>query len=61
MSAPDADFIPVLEGLIQALLANGSLRLTDLPPRAVEKLNKLAYVQQHQRDIHDLINDDILI
>jgi hypothetical protein len=33
LSALDADFIRVLEDLIDALLANGTLRLTDLPPQ----------------------------
>lgn len=61
MSEPDADFLSVLQDLIQALLANGTLRLTDLPTRSVERLHKLAYVQQCQRDILNLISDDTLI
>ena len=30
----DADFVRVLEDLIDALIANGTLRLTDLPVQA---------------------------
>lgn len=61
MSELDADFIRVLEDLIEALLANGTLRLTDLPPQALEKLNRRKRVRQRQRDALDLIDDDTLI
>lgn len=36
--ASDIEFIRVLEDLIDALLANGTLRVTDLPPEALAKL-----------------------
>ena len=54
----DVDFIRVLEDLIDALLANGTLRLTDLPAEALEKLNQRKRVRQRLRDSLDLIDDD---
>lgn len=61
LSALDADFIRVLEDLIDALLANGTLRLTDLPPRALEKLQQRKHVRQRLQNSLDLIDDDPLI
>ncbi|HXE20579.1 MAG TPA: hypothetical protein VN629_13400 [Castellaniella sp.] len=58
LSALDADFVRVLEDLIDALIANGSLRLTDLPPRALEKLNRRKQTRQRLQDALDLIPDD---
>ncbi|HEX2518006.1 MAG TPA: hypothetical protein VHK04_00480 [Castellaniella sp.] len=58
LSALDADFIRVLEDLIDALIANGSLRLTDLPPRALEKLTQRKQTRQRLKDALDLIPDD---
>lgn len=58
LSALDADFIRVLEDLIEALLANGTLRLTDLPPQALEKLNQRKRVRERVRGSLDLIDDD---
>ncbi|PAT00667.1 MAG: hypothetical protein BSR46_01790 [Candidatus Dactylopiibacterium carminicum] len=37
-SSLDADFIRVMEDLIDALISKGLLRLTDLPPQAQAKL-----------------------
>jgi hypothetical protein len=54
----DVEFIRVLEDLIDALLANGVLRLTDLPPQAAEKLNLRKRTRQRLRDSLDLISDD---
>lgn len=58
LSALDADFIRVLEDLIDVLLANGALRLTDLPPQALEKLNQRKQARQRMRNSLDLIDDD---
>ncbi len=58
LSELDAGFIRVLEDLIDALLANGTLRLTDLPPEAMDKLNKRKHARARLRDSLDLINDD---
>lgn len=58
LSALDTDFIRVLEDLIDALIANGSLRLTDLPPRALEKLTQRKRARQRLHDALDLIPDD---
>ena len=54
----DADFIRVLEDLIDALLANGTIRLTDLPPHALEKLNRRKGIRKRLRDSLDLIDDE---
>lgn len=58
LSALDADFIRVLEDLIEALLANGTLRLTDLPPQALQKLSQRKRARQRVRGSLDLIDDD---
>ncbi|WP_291551609.1 hypothetical protein [Comamonas sp. SCN 65-56] len=58
LSALDADFIRVLEDLVDALLANGTLRLTDLPPEAVAKLDQRRRARARLRDSLDLIGDD---
>ncbi len=58
MSDLDDGFIRVLEDLIDALLRNGTLRLTDLPPQALEKLERRKAARQRMRDTHSLINDD---
>ncbi|NYT63862.1 hypothetical protein H0A66_16210 [Alcaligenaceae bacterium] len=58
LSVLDADFIRVLEDLIDALLANGSLRLTDLPADALAKLNQRKSARRRLRDSLDLIDDE---
>lgn len=58
MSEMDVEFIRVLEDLIDALLAKGVLRLTDLPPQALEKLNRRKSVRRRLRDSLDLIEDE---
>lgn len=58
LSELDSDFIRVLEDLIDALLANGSLRLTDLPPQALEKLNRRKKARQNLRNSLNLLSDD---
>lgn len=57
-SALDEDFIRVLEDLIDALLSNGALRLTDLPPHALEKLNQRKQQRERLRNSLDLLPDD---
>ena len=54
----DDGFIRVLEDLIDALLSNGVLRLTDLPPQALEKLEQRKAARQRLRDSLSLINDE---
>ncbi len=54
----DIGFIRVLEDLIDALLANGTLRLTDLPPEALAKLNQRKHTRKRLRDSLDLIDDE---
>lgn len=58
LSSLDSDFIRVLEDLIDALLANGTLRLTDLPPTAMEKLNQRKVARERMRNALDLIDDE---
>lgn len=58
LSNLDISFIRVLEDLIEILLANGVIRLTDLPSEALEKLNQRKRVRQRMRDSLDLIDDD---
>ncbi|QEA12464.1 hypothetical protein [Comamonas flocculans] len=58
LSALDADFIRVLEDLVDALLANGTLRLTDLPPQALAKLDQRRRARERLRNSLDLIGDD---
>lgn len=57
LSDLDADFIRVLEDLIDALLVNGTLRITDLPPQALQKLNDRKQARSRLRDSLDLIED----
>lgn len=54
----DTDFIRVLEDLIDTLVANGTLRLTDLPAEALEKLSQRKRARARMRDALDLINDE---
>lgn len=58
LSELDVDFIRVLEDLIDALIANGTLRLTDLPPEALDKLNKRKSIRQQLRNSLDLLDDN---
>lgn len=58
LSELDSDFIRVLEDLIDALIVNGSLRLTDLPQQAIDKLNKRKSLRKKLNDSLDLIEDD---
>jgi ParB-like chromosome segregation protein Spo0J len=57
LTSLDVSFIRVLEDLIDALLANGTLRLTDLPAEALEKLQHRKQVRQRLRNALDLIDD----
>lgn len=58
LSQLDADFIRVLEDLIDVLVANGTLRLTDLPPEALNKLSQRKQTRARLRDSLDLIDED---
>ncbi|MFV0284424.1 MAG: hypothetical protein ACK5JE_11625 [Castellaniella sp.] len=61
LSALDAEFIRVLEDLIDALIANGTLRLTDLPPQALEKLARRKRARERLQGALNLISDDDVI
>ncbi|SAI71909.1 Uncharacterised protein [Bordetella ansorpii] len=54
----DADFVRVLEDLIDSLIANGVLRLTDLPPRAQVKLTQRKQQRKRLAEHLDLLDDD---
>lgn len=58
LSSSDADFVRVLEDLIDVLIANGTIRLTDLPPQALAKLNERKQKRKHLRNPLDLMNND---
>lgn len=58
LSDLDSGFIRVLEDLIDVLLANGTLRLTDLPPEALSKLSKRKLARARLRDSLDLIDNE---
>lgn len=58
LSELDVDFIRVLEDLIDALIANGVLRLTDLPPQALTKLSERKRTRQRLQGALDLIDDE---
>ena len=57
LSELDADFVRVLEDLIDALLDKGVLRVTDLPPEAMAKLHARKSARQRLRNSLDLIED----
>ncbi|WP_144633323.1 hypothetical protein [Bordetella genomosp. 13] len=54
----DADFVRVLEDLIDSLIANGTLRLTDLPPSAQVKLTQRKQQRKRLTEHLDLLDDD---
>ncbi|AMG87651.1 hypothetical protein FYA99_16120 [Bordetella parapertussis] len=54
----DADFVRVLEDLIDALIKNGTLRLTDLPPQAQRKLTERKRHRARLAEDLDLLDDD---
>lgn len=58
LSELDISFIRVLEDLIEALIANGTLRLTDLPPQALDKLAERKHARQRLHNALDLLHDD---
>lgn len=58
LSSSDIEFIRVLEDLIELLISNGTIRLTDLPPKALEKLNERKRTRKQLRKSLDLIADD---
>lgn len=58
LSVSDAEFIRVLEDLIDALLERGVIRLTDLPPHALEKLQERKLTREQLRHGLNLIDDE---
>jgi hypothetical protein len=54
----DAEFIRVLEDLIDVLVAKGVINLTDLPPQALDKLNRRRNARRRIRNALDLIPGD---
>ncbi len=54
----DADFVRVLEDLIDALIANGTLRLTDLPIQAQQKLTRRKQQRARLSEHLDLLGDE---
>ncbi|HLS18014.1 MAG TPA: hypothetical protein VK049_09360 [Paenalcaligenes sp.] len=58
LSQSDAEFIRVLEDLIDTLIARGVIRLTDLPPQALEKLQERKLTREQLRHGLNLIDED---
>ena len=58
LSSSDSDLVRVLEDLIDVLIANGTIRLTDLPPQALAKLTARKQARKRLKDSLDLLNDD---
>lgn len=58
LSRMDAEFIRVLEDLIDVLVAKGVINLTDLPPQALAKLSQRRSARRRLRGALDLIQDD---
>lgn len=58
LSSSDLEFVRVLEDLIEVLISNGTIRLTDLPPKALEKLNERKRTRKQLKNSLDLIGDD---
>lgn len=58
LSSSDHELIRVLEDLIDVLITNGTIRLTDLPPKALEKLTVRKQARKKLNKSLDLINDD---
>ncbi|KAG1388607.1 hypothetical protein G6F58_013467 [Rhizopus delemar] len=54
----DADFVRVLEDLIDALIANGTLRMTDLPIQAQQKLSQRMQQRARLSEHLDLLDDE---
>lgn len=54
----DADFVRVLEDLIDALIANGTLRMTDLPIQPQQKLTQRKQQRARLSDHLDLLDDE---
>jgi hypothetical protein len=58
MAKLDAEFIRVLEDLIQVLVDKGVINLTDLPTQALEKLNQRRRVRSRIHNALDLLPDE---
>lgn len=58
LSSSDAGLVRVLEDLIDILITNGTIRMTDLPPKALEKLSERKQARQKLTKSLDLINHD---
>ncbi|MFA5632733.1 hypothetical protein [Castellaniella sp.] len=58
MNTLDIDFVRVLEDLIDVLIENGTIRLTDLPAQAQQKLTQRKQARRRLRETLDLIGED---
>lgn len=59
--AADADFVRVIEDLIDTLIANNVIRHTDLPAAAQRKLMLRKGLRDHMKGALNLLGDDELI
>lgn len=60
-SSMDAEFIRVMEDLIDTLISKGLLRLTDLPNEAQQKLLARKDLRRRMGDALDLFGDNDVI
>ncbi|HHU94867.1 MAG TPA: hypothetical protein GXX62_07330 [Alcaligenaceae bacterium] len=58
LSTSDAELVRVLEDLIDVLIANGTIRMTDLPPKALEKLTSRKQTRRKLNNSLNLLGDD---
>jgi len=58
LSESDREFIRVLEDLIDTLINRGVIRLTDLPPEALKKIQERKQTRSKLRGGLDLLNED---
>ena len=58
LSTSDAELVRVLEDLIDVLIAHGTIRMTDLPPKALGKLTSRKQTRRKLNNSLNLIGDD---
>lgn len=56
----DLGMARLIEDMVEGLVANGTLMLTDLPEAAREKIMQRRDLRERMRSISSLIDDDIL-
>ena len=57
----DAEFVRVIEDVIDALIKNGVMRFTDLPTAVQQKISKRRGMRSRHSGTLDLLDDDKMI